>query len=195
MKKKIIIAVLFFFITFGLLSALAIWNIFLDDYIPHHRTFFVDYQSFRKKAFGIKTVNLPESGHDIKFYVGTDRFIKTHGYGVTLSEEDFIDSKCRLAQVYQNKIEKLKNFEGLTSGVYLEEDNPLEGTWLDEYDIRIMQELLLEGEEVEDLSIIAFCYIDNGSFSYLNCVFCDKNENRIFEIYRCNTYKEVNGLP
>ncbi len=195
-KRKISpITIIFFCLVFALF-AWSIWEAFLSPFVPRHRTYFKDYDSFLKKAGNdYLYLQLPESASDTKYYWGVDRFVTVAGYSTTLSDEDYEACKSDAIKQYQDEYKEWSN----TEWYLYSEDNDKEWVqeeWLDGYSIEETEELLYKNEDISDYYILAFRYSNkDGPIAYFYCMLCNDSSGRIIEVScvdRNPTVREIN---
>ena len=189
-SKRFIITVL---ISLAFIFGWAIWTVFLQDVVPRHRTFFVSYDSFCKKAEHASFISdLPESSKDIKYYWGIDWFVEIAGYGTSLSDEDYEKLRAQALEDYRKRSLD-GNFPEKTLYLYTngEEREYVNDEWLKKYDVSKANELLADDEEIKDYYILAYDYTDNGRSVYFQCMLCNDLSKRIIEI----DYRDMNAHP
>lgn len=180
-KRKISLVTILFFLLVIALFFWAIWNAFLNSFIPRHRTSFGNYDSFRKKAenSGL-TLQLPASACDTKYYWGVDRFVTVAGYGTSLSDEDYENEKLEIIKQYQ---EAYAGHAG--TALYLNSEAVskewVQEEWLEKYNIEETEELLWK-DDISDYYVLAYRYTDSDRITYFNCMLCNDSSQRIMEI-------------
>lgn len=101
MRKKIILLGRIFLSLF-----LILWNVILNNIIPHSRQKFWSYESFdRHTEWATFPKCLPSSAHDLSYYVYEGYFSDVCGYHVVFSEEDYASIKEDRTEHYQTAVE------------------------------------------------------------------------------------------
>ncbi len=189
-SKRFIITIL---ICLAFIFGWAIWTVFLQDVVPRHRTFFVSYDSFCKKAEHASFVSeLPESSKGIKYYWGIDSFVEIAGYGTSLSDEDYEKMRTQALERYRER-SLAGNFPEKTLCLYTngKEREYVNDEWLKKYDVSKANELLADDEEIKDYYILVYDYIDDGRSVYFKCMLCNDASKRVIEI----DYSDMHAHP
>lgn len=181
MKKKPPYFVAIFLIVLCVLFIILIWNVFLENYIPHHRTIYFSYANFikDKKNYDLPE-SLPPSARRIKLYSGVRRFVSCAGYSMYLSESEYDDFLDVATERYRKKINpKVKDEE-----IYISEDF---SELLDENiilcnDIGEIKELIAKDEVVQDYNIIAMYSYYGGPINYFSIIVADSKNYHISEL-------------
>ena len=169
----------------GSLFFWAIWNAFLQDAVSWKKTWFKNYVSFYENVeSGYFAKELPQSACEIKYYWGNRNFVRVGGYGISLSDEEYILAKLEALQRYQQQFNKHDAIS--TEELFLGGDEA-DRKWLTEehvaqYDIKEIKALILNEEEQSDYYVVASYVYNGGPINYYSCVFCNDKSRRIIEM-------------
>ncbi len=98
--RRILKNTILFFLIFIIVYLL--YESLLEDIIPHSRSWFRSYESFVKhteRAGFCK--ELPDSAHDMKYYVYEGFLVDKCGYKATFTMEDYEQFKAERLQMYR----------------------------------------------------------------------------------------------
>lgn len=174
------IRIFLFFLLFWIVWVM--WDAFLSEVIPHSRTWFWNYESFRKKIASPQfSKSLPDSADDVEYYWYEGMFVDRAGYYMTLSDADYISTKEELLLSYKDSFDERFSvdfyFDDLGNNRYLEVCQ------LEENGIVFLDELLPESQNINDFYYLAYDGRNEGSRVTYNAVICNDSSNSIIELY------------